>query len=633
MIFCFCCFFIITGRKARFFAEKTGVFSPAPTGRAAAIRLATDFPGCKPQGKLRMNYAYRHRQTIGTTGFFACEPEGDLSFGKLLNLLESSGGDTFLRKHLLQELEKLRPRQLLALAGPARKAVRKNLASLLLEYAVLKGSGCVLSASLSDLEKACACPPPAYLAQRHYPQSLLASLRVYGRHFEENIRKHHKIPMPVDVEAAKLFARPEVCQAQKAMLANADKLAALHRQRLPATNGDAEADLSEILRKALLALEGTNILAGPEMRHEKSLSPIGLLREWHLSASSIDGAQKSELSGIATAYGRGLSIPAARTSLAMEIVERASAHVKICFAKGSGEVLGRKEPMPLVEYSLGELVAENRAHAFPRPDFPPEIWKHAKLKWVRGRDRNDKEVLVPAQAVFLFCNLDEPELFGTTGSTGLASGTSREFARLSALVEVIERDAAATTPHYAESCFCVKSRDKRVQALLDDYAAQGIVVQFQDITTEIGLPACRCFVIGRDGTIFQAAAASPSGKKAALAALTETPWEYAFGRRPGKASMPQIRRLPRIYLEDLPDYDLGAVAANLKLVEDALLGHGLEPVYVDLTRSDLDLPVCRAIVPGLEVAADFDNFNLPSARLLARQKILFESNLPIREDV
>ena len=97
-----------------------------------------------------MKYAYRHKQTIGTTGFFACEPLQELSFGKLLKLLESSAGDSFLRKHLLLGLEKLRPRQLAALCRLARKS--GNLACLLLQYAVLKGPGCALAANLKDLE-------------------------------------------------------------------------------------------------------------------------------------------------------------------------------------------------------------------------------------------------------------------------------------------------------------------------------------------------------------------------------------------------------------------------------------------------------------------------------------------------
>ena len=42
------------------------------------------------------------------------------------------------------------------------------------------------------------------------------------------------------------------------------------------------------------------------------------------------------------------------------------------------------------------------------------------------------------------------------------------------------------------------------------------------------------------------------------------------------------------------------------------------PVYVELTREDLEFPVVRAIVPGLELTADFDAHSRPSVRLFRR---------------
>jgi ribosomal protein S12 methylthiotransferase accessory factor YcaO len=44
---------------------------------------------------------------------------------------------------------------------------------------------------------------------------------------------------------------------------------------------------------------------------------------------------------------------------------------------------------------------------------------------------------------------------------------------------------------------------------------------------------------------------------------------------------------------------------------------------VDLTRSDLDLPVVRAIVPGLELMTDFDRFARVSPRYFANYLSLF----------
>ena len=178
----------------------------------------------------------------------------------------------------------------------------------------------------------------------------------------------------------------------------------------------------------------------------------------------------------------------------------------------------------------------------------------------------------------------------------------------------MERDAEATTPFRREGCFVLKSRDERLQALLDDYAARGIQIQFQDITTELGVPAYRCFVMSRRGEVAQATGANLCGSRAALAALTEVPWPYPYGEPTG----PALGGLPVRWLEDLPDYSLPSAEASCTLLERTLCAQGRTPLYVDISRKDLDMPVVRALVPGLELTADFDRFSRPSLRLLAR---------------
>ena len=235
------------------------------------------------------------------------------------------------------------------------------------------------------------------------------------------------------------------------------------------------------------------------------------------------------------------------------------------------------------------------------------------------------EVLVPAQAVFLFCNLDEPDLFLAGGSTGLASGNSLDEAKVAALTEILERDAEATTPFSRARCFTLRSRDPRIQSLLEDYAARGIRVQFQDITTELGLPVYQCFVTAHDGSVARATGANLNGARAALAALTETPWPYVWAQPApfGKASGPGLAGLPERVLEDLPDYSLPSAEANRRLLECVLAGHGRSPLYVELTRADLDLPVVRALIPGLELNAEWDRFSRPSLRLFARYAAMY----------
>ena len=63
----------------------------------------------------------------------------------------------------------------------------------------------------------------------------------------------------------------------------------------------------------------SGVVDGPEMRHEASLSPIALLRGWQVDIAVQSGAVRHTLKGKATAYGRGLSLAAARASYAMGI--------------------------------------------------------------------------------------------------------------------------------------------------------------------------------------------------------------------------------------------------------------------------------------------------------------------------
>jgi ribosomal protein S12 methylthiotransferase accessory factor YcaO len=45
---------------------------------------------------------------------------------------------------------------------------------------------------------------------------------------------------------------------------------------------------------------------------------------------------------------------------------------------------------------------------------------------------------------------------------------------------------------------------------------------------------------------------------------------------------------------------------------------------VDLTRKDLEFPVVRAIVPGMEFMTDFDRFSRVSPRLFCNYLNLFQ---------
>ena len=118
-------------------------------------------------------------------------------------------------------------------------------------------------------------------------------------------------------------------------------------------------------------------------------------------------------------------------------------------------------------------------------------YRGQSLSWIEAElgPGNPTEVVhVPAQMVFLFSNLDEISLTSGLSSNGLAAGSTPEGARLSALLEVIERDAEKVVPYTKERSFLLRSDDRKVSDILDACGQKGIQIQVLDITPEMGIP-------------------------------------------------------------------------------------------------------------------------------------------------
>jgi ribosomal protein S12 methylthiotransferase accessory factor YcaO len=234
------------------------------------------------------------------------------------------------------------------------------------------------------------------------------------------------------------------------------------------------------------------------------------------------------------------------------------------------------------------------------------------LHWLEGTTLGENGIepaMVPIQALFLFCNLDETSLFSGLGSTGLASGNTMEQAKLSALLEIVERHQEATVPFTPETCFDLIPGSCPIAPLFDGYRAMGVHLQFQDLTPKYGIPCCKCFVRAKDGTIHKGTAAHLNARQAIVSAMTET--TYPFPSGPPSAG--GLANLIGVGYDNLPDYSTACStdghAQDLDLVERLLIANGRRPFYVDLTRRDINLPVVKALVPGMDILGDFDRFS------------------------
>ncbi|MDD4731501.1 MAG: YcaO-like family protein [Desulfovibrio sp.] len=568
-----------------------------------------------------MQYELKLMDTVAGVGCFAALPGPNLSLNQVLEHLRQCPYDDFMHRFALENFGKLRTRKVEQYLSTVTEDQRKDPALLALLY-----EACLSHQRLAKLRPRLE-PLDLALAARNTPYVLLRSQQVedqslhgqWARHFAAHAADHTPLPAadqagPDGTGLALPYPEEELRQPEKHVTA-AEIREQCHDQlppskkRLPAL---------ETALNALKRLQRAGAFVTPEMQHKACLSPFARLRHWGFHIVVKNGRNEHMFKGLQTSYGRGMTEEAARASYAMEVAERFSSYASV----GGSGIAGLQHDGTLQRGTLDDLRDQGAMDlTMLRTEVP---YQGQQLNWMAGQRAGPdgpKPALIPMQLVYLFCNLDEQSLFSALGSTGLASGNTPAEARVSALCEVMERDADAVHPLDKEHCFRIYADDDAVQAHLDALEECGIHVWFQDMTTELGVPCYKSIVTGIRGDVNQGMGCGLDGARALVSALTETPYPF-----PGPASAPAPDHLPMRRLEDLPDLSTGSAEGDLLVLEQTLLANGLTPHYADMTRSDLEIPVCRAIVPGLEIINDFDGLTRLSPRLfrnylrLVRQK-------------
>jgi ribosomal protein S12 methylthiotransferase accessory factor YcaO len=564
-----------------------------------------------------MQYELRLMDTQAGVGCFEAQPKPNLSLHEMLDHAAESPLDDFMHHLLLRrmgELPNRKVRQLIRDVTEGDKRGDHVLGALLAE-------ACRVHMRLTDylplldgldMDALLAHTPTLHLRSALLPDQPLH--REWAALFAAHNIDHAPLPRPEDAPPLP-YAEDELRQPDWTPLA---EVRARLEGALPPAKPRRPVEQTTAL--ALEALERVGAPLTPEMAHRASLAPFGLLRHWKTSLSVSLGRNRHSFEGMQTCYGRGIGLDQARVSMLMEMAERYSAYASF----GRNGLLGRNRPCPLVRGSLAGLSKERAC--LPLGSLRLEApYAGQELYWMEGERPDGKggtePVLIPPQLVFLFCNLDEPSLFSAMGSTGLASGNTLAEAKVAALCEVLERDAIAVTPLDVaahKGCFTVTSADPVLGRLLAAYAEHGVHVWFQDLTGGLGIPCYRAFLIGEQGDVNVATGCGLDGARALVSAMTEMPFPF-----PGPRTAPAPAGLPVRALEELPGLSSGSAEGDLLLLEAVLMENGLQPHYADITRGDLNIPVVRAMVPGLELMYDFDQFSRLSPRLFANYLGLF----------
>lgn len=238
------------------------------------------------------------------------------------------------------------------------------------------------------------------------------------------------------------------------------------------------------------------------------------------------------------------------------------------------------------------------------------------LDWLDARDLSGAEYLLPADWCLRRPHGGELSIPGATPSTGCAAGPTRAAAVSAALLELVERDAAAlwwiggrparAMPFHEDALLTL--RTLRVDA--DDRQTRLL-----DITSDLGIPAVVAVSFDADGRDFAAGlAARPAVGAAATAAIVEL-CQMEVGlqlarlrqRQLGEASLTaddrrHLRRATGITADD-PRFQAADTAASGAPADvgAALAEAGVDAYLVDLTRPDLAIPVVKSVAPQLQL--------------------------------
>ena len=257
-----------------------------------------------------------------------------------------------------------------------------------------------------------------------------------------------------------------------------------------------------------------------------------------------------------------------------------------------------------------------------RPDEP--------IDWVHGRAEPDAGlVLLPADLCLRRAPPRRRLQLVAPISSGCAAGPAIETARLRALLELVERDAAALWWHgglppraIAPDCAAGVAGSRLLAALRQDRSSRRTTLL--DITTDLGIPVVAAVSVGRDGRgLACGLAARPDPAAATIAAIRElaqmelsAPLASMKCEARGEAALNAAdrRHLARAAVDTTGWSCLQAmsratgegvahglgVEATAEDLAAVLAGKGIRLAHVDLTRSDLAIPVARAVSPDLQ---------------------------------
>lgn len=319
-----------------------------------------------------------------------------------------------------------------------------------------------------------------------------------------------------------------------------------------------------------------------------------------------------------TSSGKGLTSVEAETSCLAEAIERYS----LTYQESDMCLSAKPEPNMLVSPNDILLFSEaqfqnrdtwNKSHS-ELHWIPEKAVELNKVTWTKAKSlESNCTKFVPSGIVYMhFSFRNEPE-FCRADTNGCAAGQTLVDALLAALLELIERDAVAIWWYNRVPRPAINLDSLGDLRLLDIRRAlerEGHKVYILDLTTNLGIPAYVAVAPLPDGSMpFFGCGAHVSPRLAAFKALSELSQIWFWSKR-GRASdelcdwLRTANARQTSYLQpsgEVNPVDSGTMSAeeNLRACVASVIGAGIEPMYVDLTRPEIGIPVVRVLAPGL----------------------------------
>jgi len=346
------------------------------------------------------------------------------------------------------------------------------------------------------------------------------------------------------------------------------------------------------------------ILAHPLTGILERANGAAVLRALHMAVGPVlpPPEVRAEGAGRLFATGKGATPQRAVQALAIEAAERYSA----LFTGLERVLLGTVER--LATFPLEELFqfsptqyAANEFGLVPLSSSDEILWAPAR-SLVDGR-----EIPVPAAYAWLEYIFPIERRYYAADTNDCAAGQTLEDAIERALLEAVERDALAIW-WYNQTPRPAPAFAPRELPLFDEAAAAlaeaGRTLHLIDITHDLEIPVLAAVSAdSRGGSVYLGAAAGRSSLSAGAHAIEELlqfwKWDAVTDHVPTSRRAwlrgGSLERYPFLLAAgNAPPSDVmnGSVA-------DHLAARGLHPSYIDLTRPEIDVPVARAVVPGL----------------------------------